>query len=67
MAVLSFLWRVVSGNSTIPEAHFQDTSRDLRYNLFLSLRRVSRGDFDLELGQPPPTESPLIIRFSFFS
>lgn len=52
--MLSFLWVIVSGNVTFLEAHFQDRSRDLRYNLFFSLRRVSRGDFDLELGQPPP-------------
>lgn len=67
MAVLSFLWLIVSGNGTVLEEHFQDRSRSLRYNLFLSLRRVSRGDFDLELGQPPPIESPLIIYFSSFS
>lgn len=67
MAVLSFLWVILSGNVDFLEEHFQDRSRDLRYNLFLSLRRISRGDFDLELGQPPPIESPLTIDFSFFS
>lgn len=67
MAVLSLLSLIVSGNATILEAHFQDRSRDLRDNLFLSLRRVSRGDFDLELGQPPPIESSLIIYFSFLA
>lgn len=43
--MLSFLWLIVTGNATI-----LDRNRDLRDN--------SRGDFDLELGQPPPIETP---------
>lgn len=53
IAMLSFLWLVVTGKATI-----LDRNSDLRDNFFISPRRVSRGDFDFELGQPPPIETP---------
>lgn len=65
VGMLSSLCLIVTGNAAALEPHVFKVEKGISGLTFSFFPGVSRGDFDLELGQPPPSETPLFLSKNF--